>query len=71
MKKDLEDKNNIDEEDIKIEEYSEFNNVAIHLDLIESEETSLIIDFYFLFLLLNFILTMKILFIFQIISKYI
>ena len=43
-----------DEQDIKIEEYSEFNNVAIHLDLIESEDTSLINEFLFLFLITKF-----------------
>jgi len=43
-----------DEQDIKIEEYSEFNNVAIHLDLIESEDTSLINEFLFSFLITKF-----------------
>ena len=32
------------------EEYSEFNNVAIHLDIIETKETSLINEFLFSFL---------------------
>ena len=36
------------------EEYSEFNNVAIHLDLIETEETSLINEFLFSFLITKF-----------------
>ena len=36
------------------EEYSEFNNVAIHLDLIETKETSLINEFLFSFLITKF-----------------
>ena len=40
--------------DINNEEYSEFNNVAIHLDLIETKETSLINEFLFSFLITKF-----------------
>ena len=59
INKDIEDQNNNknkddDDEDIKIEEYSEFNNVAIHLDLIESEDKSLINEFLFSFLIIKF-----------------
>ena len=36
------------------EEYSEFNNVAIHLDIIETKETSLINEFLFSFLITKF-----------------
>ena len=36
------------------EDYSEFNNVAIHLDLIETKETSLINEFLFSFLITRF-----------------
>ena len=42
-----------------------YKDIAIHLDLTESEETSLLNEFFFLFLLLNFIQIMKVLFIFQ------
>ena len=42
-------KNNNDDE-----EYSEFNNVAIHLDLIETKETNLINEFLFSFLITKF-----------------
>jgi hypothetical protein len=42
-------KNNNDDE-----EYSEFNNVAIHLDLIETKETDLINEFLFSFLITKF-----------------
>ena len=43
--------NSKDENDKKIncEEYSEFDNVAIHLDLIETKETSLINEFFIFF----------------------
>jgi hypothetical protein len=51
----------------KNEEYLGYNNAIVHLDLIESKEISLINEFLFAFLLLNFILIMKILFTFQII----
>ena len=60
INKDMEDQKNNknkdddDEEDTKIEEYSEFNNVAIHLDLIESEDISLINEFLFSFLIIKF-----------------
>ena len=63
IKKDDEDNKNNE----KNEEYLEYNNVIVHLDLIESKEISLINEFLFAFLLLNFILIMKILFTFQII----
>ena len=43
-----------DEEDTKIEDYSKFNNVAIHLDLIESEDISLINEFLFSFFITKF-----------------
>jgi len=43
-----------DEEDIKDEEYLDFNNVAIHLDLLESNETVLINEFLFSFLITKF-----------------
>ena len=48
--------NSKDENDKKIncEEYSEFDNVAIHLDLIETKETSLINEFLFSFLITKF-----------------
>ena len=36
------------------EDYSEFNNVAIHLDLIDTKETSLINEFLFSFLITRF-----------------
>ena len=36
------------------EEYSEFNNVVIHLDLIETKETSLVNEFLFSFLITKF-----------------
>ena len=36
------------------EEYSEFNNVAIHLDIIETKETALINEFLFSFLITRF-----------------
>jgi hypothetical protein len=36
------------------EEYTEFNNVAIHLDIIETKETSLINEFLFSFLITKF-----------------
>ena len=48
-------KNIKDEEDKKDEEYLKYNNnVAIHLDLIESKETSLINEFLFSFLITKF-----------------
>ena len=60
-KKDEENKNNKndkkddeEEEEEKNEEYLEYNNVAVHLDLIESEETSLINEFLFSFLITKF-----------------
>ena len=58
IKKDEENKKNKknikDEEDKKDEEYLEYNNVSIHLDLIESKETSLINEFLFSFLITKF-----------------
>ena len=48
------DKNNKEELDKFDEEYSEFNNVAIHLDLIETKEISLINEFLFSFLITKF-----------------
>ena len=45
-KKEDKDKNN--------EEYSEFNNVAIHLDLIETKDISLVNEFLFSFLITKF-----------------
>ena len=41
-------------ENKKVEDYSEFNNVIIHLDLIETKETSLINEFLFSFLITKF-----------------
>ena len=38
----------------KVEDYSEFNNVAIHLDLIETKEIPLINEFLFSFLITKF-----------------
>ena len=35
----------------KYKEYSEFDNVAIHLDIIETKETSLINEFLFSFMI--------------------
>ena len=43
-----------DEEETKIKEYSEFNNVAIHLDLMETEDTTLINEFLFSLLITKF-----------------
>ena len=48
------DKNKKDEKEQKNDENSEFDNVVIHLDLIESKETSLINEFLFSFLITNF-----------------
>ena len=50
IKKDFDEEEN----DNYYEEYSEFNNVAIHLDLIESQETSIINEFLFSFLVTKF-----------------
>ena len=47
-------KNQIIEENKKGEEYFEYNNIAVHIDLIESEETSLINEFLFSFLITKF-----------------
>ena len=46
--------NQNDEENKKDEEYLEYNNIAVHLDLIESEDTSLINEFLFSFLITKF-----------------
>ena len=57
IKKDTKNKKNEvaqKDKDEKVEEYSEFNNVAIHLDLIETKETSLINEFLFSFLITKF-----------------
>ena len=51
-KENLKDK--IDDNETSDNQYSEFNNIAIHLDLIESEETSLINEFLFSFLITKF-----------------
>ena len=40
--------------DKNLEDFSEFNNVAIHLDLIETKEVSLINEFLFSFLITKF-----------------
>lgn len=45
---------NIKTKDNNSGEYSEFNNVAIHLDLIETKETSLVNEFLFSFLITKF-----------------
>ena len=47
-------KNHNDYEDKKNLDYLEYNNIAIHLDLIESDETSLINEFLFSFLITKF-----------------
>ena len=47
-------KNKIDEENKEDEEYLEYNNIAVHLDLIESEDTALINEFLFSFLITKF-----------------
>ena len=44
----------IDEGDKKNEKYLEYNNIVVHLDLIESEETDLINEFLFSFLITKF-----------------
>ena len=55
IKKNEEKKKNKKDEEIQEEkENLEFNNVSIHLDLIESKETSLINEFLFSFLITNF-----------------
>ena len=45
---------NIKKKDNNDEDYSEFNNIAIHLDLIETKETSLVNEFLFSFLITKF-----------------
>ena len=45
---------NIKQKEDNDEEYSEFNNVAIHLDLIETKEISLVNEFLFSFLITKF-----------------
>ena len=48
-------KNNQNDEEVKNDkEYLNYNNIAVHLDLIESEETSLINEFLFSFLFTKF-----------------
>jgi len=55
IKKDeINKKNKKDEGDKKKDEYLEYNNIAVHLDLIESEETDLINEFLFSFLITKF-----------------
>ena len=55
IKKDIKkDINKKDEEDENDEEYIEYNNVAIHVDLIETEETPLISEFLLSFLITKF-----------------
>jgi energy-coupling factor transporter ATP-binding protein EcfA2 len=49
-----ENKNEDVSKELSNEQYSEFNNIVIHLDLIESEETSLINEFLFSFLITKF-----------------
>jgi len=47
-------KNQFDKENKKYEEYFDYNNIAVHLDLIETEDTSLINEFLFSFLITKF-----------------
>ena len=51
-------------------EKKNYKDVSIHLDLTESEEISIVNEFFSHFLLLDFILIMKILFIYLKISKF-